>query len=49
MPDREALITARLLMPVLKVSIFGLNKEFKQELSHLKIGWKNGAIKMEPL
>jgi len=49
MPDRDALITARLLMPVLKVSIFGLNKEFKQELSHLKIGWKSGAIKMEPL
>jgi len=49
MPDRDALITARLLMPALKVSIFGLNKEFKQELSHLKISWKNGGIRMEPL
>ena len=49
MPDREALITARLLLPVLKVSIFGLNKEFRQELSHLKIGWKSGTIRMEPL
>ena len=49
MPDRDALITARLLLPALRVSIFGLNKDFKQELSHLKIGWKNGAIRMEPL
>jgi hypothetical protein len=49
LPDKEDLITVNMLMPVLKVSIFGSNKEFKQELSHLKIGWINGAIKMEPL
>jgi len=49
MPDRDALITARVLMPALKVSIFGSNKEFKQELSHLKIGWKSGGIRMESI
>ncbi|MCL2207035.1 MAG: FapA family protein [Fibromonadales bacterium] len=47
MPDKDALITAYMLMPTLKVSIYGSTKEFKQELSHLKIGWKSGGIKME--
>jgi len=47
MPDRDALITAKLLLPTLKVSIFGFNKEYKQELSHLKISWRSGVIRME--
>jgi uncharacterized protein (DUF342 family) len=47
MPDKDALITAKFLLPTLKVSIFGSNKEYKQELSHLKISWKSGAIRME--
>jgi uncharacterized protein (DUF342 family) len=47
MPDRDSLIITRSLFPVLKVSIFGSIKEFKQELLSLRIGWKDGAIKME--
>jgi len=47
MPDKEALITANVLMPVLRVSIYGHTKDFKQELSHLRIGWRSGSIKME--
>jgi len=49
MPDRDALIDAYMLFPILKVSIFGFEKEFKQELSSLRIGWKNGSIKMESM
>jgi uncharacterized protein (DUF342 family) len=49
MPDREALIKIQTLSPILKISIFGVNKELKQELSKLKISWINGATKMEPL
>ncbi|MDR3000080.1 MAG: FapA family protein [Fibromonadaceae bacterium] len=49
MPDRDALITTNILSPILKVSIFDFSKEFKQELSRLKISWKSGAIRMEPL
>jgi len=49
MPDKESLITANVLMPVLKVSIYSHTKEFKQELSHLRIGWKSGAIRMESI
>jgi hypothetical protein len=49
MPDKEDLISAYMLMPTLKLSIFGVNKEYKQELSHLKIGWKRGGIKMESM
>jgi len=49
MPDKDALISAYMLFPVLKVSIFGSNKEYKQDLSHLKISWKSGAIRMEPI
>ena len=49
MPDKDALINAYMLFPVLKVSIFGFESEFKQELSSLKIGWRNGRIKMESI
>jgi len=49
MPDKEALISAHLLMPVLKFTIFGYTREYKQELSQLKIGWKSGGVKLEPL
>ncbi|MCL2101879.1 MAG: FapA family protein, partial [Fibromonadales bacterium] len=49
MPDRDALITTNVLSPALKVSIYNFNKEFKQELSRLKISWRNGAIRMESL
>jgi len=47
MPDKDALISAYMLYPVLKVSIFGLNEEYKRDLSNLTISWMNGAIKME--
>jgi len=47
MPDKDALISAYMLYPVLKVSIFGLSNEYKRDLSNLTISWKNGAIKME--
>jgi uncharacterized protein (DUF342 family) len=49
MPDKDALISAYLLYPVLKVSIFGLNKEYKRDLSNLTISWRNGTIKMESM
>lgn len=49
MPDKDALISAYRLSPILKVSMFGKSQEFKQELSHLKISWKNGSIKIEAM
>jgi len=49
MPDKDALISAYLIYPVLKVSIFGLNTEYKQDFSNLAIGWRNGTIKMESM
>jgi uncharacterized protein (DUF342 family) len=49
MPDRESLISAASISPILKLSVFGSCKEYKQELLNLKIGWIGGAIKMEPL
>jgi uncharacterized protein (DUF342 family) len=49
MPDRDNLISAASISPLLKVSVFGSCKEYKQELFNLKISWKGGAIKMEPL
>jgi uncharacterized protein (DUF342 family) len=47
MPDKDALISTYLLYPVLRVSIFGSSKEYKHDLSHLTINWRNGAIKTE--
>jgi len=47
MPDKDTLISAYMLYPVLKVSIFGLSNEYKRDLSNLTISWRNGAIKME--
>jgi len=47
MPDRDNLISAASISPILKVSIFGSYKEFKQELMNLKISWIGGSIKME--
>jgi uncharacterized protein (DUF342 family) len=49
MPDKDALISTYSLYPVLRVSIFDSNKEYKHDLSKLQISWKNGAIKMEPI
>jgi len=49
MPDRDALISAASISPILKISIFGSSKEFKQELLNLKISWVGGSIKMESL
>ncbi|MDR2554724.1 MAG: FapA family protein [Fibromonadaceae bacterium] len=49
MPDKDALISAYTIYPVLKVSIFGLNKEYKQDLSNLAISWRGGTIKMESI
>jgi uncharacterized protein (DUF342 family) len=49
MPDREALISATSISPILKISIFGSCKEIKQELLNLRIGWIGGSIKMESL
>lgn len=47
MPDKEALVTAYTLMPVLKLSMYGSIREFKHELTHLQIGWRSGSVKME--
>jgi uncharacterized protein (DUF342 family) len=49
MPDKDALISAYLLYPMLRVSIFGLRKEYKRDLSNLTISWRNGTIKMESM
>jgi len=49
MPDRDALISAASISPILKISIFGSSREIKQELLNLKISWMAGAIKMESL
>jgi len=49
MPDRDDLLTVRRIAPVLKINIFGRSREFKQELSDLKISWKNGAIRMDAI
>jgi uncharacterized protein (DUF342 family) len=49
MPNKDALIKIQTLLPILKISIFGVNKVFKQELSKLKISWKDGTTRMEPL
>jgi uncharacterized protein (DUF342 family) len=49
MPNKEELIKAYTLSPVLKVSIFGSTREYKQELSHFKISWRAGGIKMESI
>jgi uncharacterized protein (DUF342 family) len=49
MPDRKDMITVRRLYPVLKLSVFDVNKEYKQELSDLKISWKNGNLVMEAI
>ena len=49
MPDRNDLIIVRRIAPVLKVNIFGRSREFKQELTDLKISWKNGAIRMDAI
>jgi uncharacterized protein (DUF342 family) len=49
MPDRDALISAESISPILKISIFGSSKEIKQELLNLKISWVSGSIKMESL
>jgi hypothetical protein len=49
MPDKDALISTYLLYSALKVSIFGSSKEYKEDLSSLKISWKKGTIIMEPM
>ncbi len=47
MPDREDLISAASISPILKVSIFGSCMELKEVLQNLNISWRNGSIKME--
>lgn len=47
MPDKEALIAAANISPIIKVSIFSIQREFKNELARVKIGWKAGAIRIE--
>jgi phage shock protein A len=49
MPDREDMVKIRQLSPILKLSVFGFTKEYKQELIDLKISWKNGALKMNAM
>jgi len=47
MPDREDLISATSISPILKISIFGSYMELKEELHELRISWINGSIKTE--
>jgi len=47
MPDREDLISAASVSPILKISIFGSCIELKEELQNLNISWINGSIKTE--
>ncbi len=49
MPDKDAMISAHTLFPILKVSIFDFEREFKQELLNLRIGWRKGTIKMDSM
>jgi uncharacterized protein (DUF342 family) len=49
MPDKENLITAYQLLPMLKLTIYGAVREFKQDLMDLKISWRSGGIKMESM
>jgi uncharacterized protein (DUF342 family) len=49
MPDKDDLISAASISPILKISIFGSYREFKQELLNLRISWINGSIKTESL
>jgi uncharacterized protein (DUF342 family) len=49
MPDREDLVRIRQLSPVLKVSVFNVSREYRQELSDLKISWKNGDLRMDSI
>jgi len=49
MPDRDALITATSISPILKISVYGVYREIKEELLNLKISWVSGSIRMESL
>ncbi|MDR2581440.1 MAG: FapA family protein [Fibromonadaceae bacterium] len=49
MPDKDGLIVIRRLSPILKLTLYGTTKEYKQELVDLKISWRNGMAKMEPI
>jgi len=49
MPDRDALITATSISPILKISVYGAYKEIKDDLLNLKISWSGGSIRMESL
>lgn len=47
LPDRADLVQADLLEPILKVSIYGQEKEYRAAVSKWRIGWKSGTIRME--
>lgn len=47
LPDREDLIRADVLEPVLRVSVYGQEKEYRTAIGKWRIGWKSGAIRME--
>jgi len=47
MPDREDLISAASISPILRISIFGSYTELKEELHELRVSWTNGSIKTE--
>jgi uncharacterized protein (DUF342 family) len=47
LPDREDIIVADTLFPVLQVSIYGQDKEYKTAIGKWRIGWKTGSICME--
>jgi uncharacterized protein (DUF342 family) len=49
MPDKDALISAYLLLPMLKLTIYNSIKEYRQELKNLKISWRGGGTKMESI
>ncbi len=47
LPDREDLVHAEKLEPILKVAIYGQEKEYRSAISKWRLGWKSGAIRME--
>lgn len=47
LPDREDLLIAQDLQSVLRVSVYGQEKEYRSSVRKWRIGWKSGAIRME--
>ena len=47
LPDRDNLVECQEMEPVLRVSIYGQEKEYRNPVSRWRMGWKSGAIRME--